>query len=57
MKISYDWLKDYIETDLSAEEMSAILTSIGLEVEGLEKIESVRGGLEGVVVGEAVSHN
>ncbi|MBE5033072.1 phenylalanine--tRNA ligase subunit beta [Gallalistipes aquisgranensis] len=55
MKISYNWLKDYIETDLSAEEMSAILTSIGLEVEGLEKIESVRGGLEGVVVGEVLT--
>ena len=55
MKISYNWLKDYIKTDLSAEEISAILTSIGLEVEGLEKIESVRGGLEGVVVGEVLT--
>ena len=46
MKISYNWLKDYIQTDLSATEIARILTDIGLEVEGVEKIESIRGGLE-----------
>lgn len=55
MKISYNWLKNYIITDLSAEEMAVILTDIGLEVEGFEKIETVRGGLEGVVVGEVLT--
>lgn len=52
MKISYNWLKRYIDTTLSAEEISVILTDIGLEVEGLEKIETIKGGLAGVVVGE-----
>lgn len=55
MKISLNWLKQYIETDLSAEEVSKILTDIGLEVEGLERIETIRGGLEGIVVGEVLS--
>ena len=55
MKISYNWLKDYIKTDLSAEQIAVILTDIGLEVEGFEKIETVKGGLQGVVVGHVVS--
>ncbi|MFP4556639.1 MAG: phenylalanine--tRNA ligase subunit beta [Bacteroidales bacterium] len=55
MKISYTWLKDYIDTNLSPEEMSEILTDIGLEVEGLEKIEAVKGGLKGVVIGEVLT--
>ncbi len=55
MNISYNWLKNYINTDLSVERVSEILTDIGLEVEGLEKIESVKGGLEGVVVGEVLT--
>ncbi len=55
MKISYNWLKDYIKTDLSAERIAVILTDIGLEVEGFEKIETVKGGLQGVVVGHVVS--
>ena len=42
MKISYNWLKTYIDTDLSAERMAEILTDTGLEVEGLEKIETIR---------------
>lgn len=54
MKISYNWLKSYIQTDLSAEAISDILTSIGLEVEGIEKSESIPGGLKGVVVGEVL---
>ncbi|NOY49116.1 MAG: phenylalanine--tRNA ligase subunit beta [Chlorobi bacterium] len=52
MKLSYNWLKQYINTDLSAEELSPILTDIGLEVEGLEKFQSIKGGLEGIVIGE-----
>ena len=55
MKISYNWLKQYIDTDLSAEEMGNILTDTGLEVESIEKIEAVKGGLEGVVVGEVLT--
>lgn len=52
MNISYNWLKRYIDIDLPAEEVAKILTDIGLEVEGLERIESIRGGLRGVVVAE-----
>ena len=52
MNISYNWLKRYLPTDLSAEEIARILTDIGLEVEGFEKIETIRGGLQGVVVAE-----
>lgn len=55
MKISYNWLKDYIQTDLPAPEIGRILTDIGLEVEGVEKIESIRGGLEGLVVAEVLT--
>jgi phenylalanyl-tRNA synthetase beta chain len=55
MKISYNWLKQYIPLDLSPEKVSDILTNIGLEVEGLETFQSVKGGLEGVVIGEVLS--
>ena len=55
MNISYNWLKRYIATDLPAEKIAEILTDIGLEVEGFEKIETVKGGLWGVVVGEVVT--
>lgn len=55
MKISYNWLKNYIDTDLSAEEVSKILTDTGLEVEGTEHFESVKGGLEGLVIGQVTS--
>jgi len=55
MKISYNWLKQYIDTDLSPQEVSEILTNTGLEVEGLEEVQSVKGGLEGVVIGEVLS--
>lgn len=55
MKISYNWLKEYIKTDLSAAEAAAILTAIGLEVEGQEKVESVPGGLQGLVVAQVLS--
>jgi phenylalanyl-tRNA synthetase beta chain len=55
MKISYNWLHDYIEGLPSPEETAAILTGIGLEVESLEKWESVKGGLKGIVTGEVIS--
>jgi len=55
MKISYNWLKQYIDTDLNPEKVSEILTNTGLEVEGLEEVQSVKGGLEGVVIGEVLS--
>lgn len=55
MNISYNWLKRYLSTTLPAEELARILTEIGLEVESFEKIETVRGGLQGVVVGEVLT--
>ena len=51
MNVSYNWLKRYLDTDLSAERMAEILTELGLEVEEFEKIETIKGGLKGVVVG------
>jgi len=51
MNISYKWLKDYLKFDLTPEQTSAALTSIGLETEGVEEIETIRGGLKGLVVG------
>lgn len=59
MKISYNWLKEFIDTDLTPEEISQVLTGIGLEVESLEKIQTIPGGLEGLVIGyvkECVQH-
>nr|WP_122120833.1 phenylalanine--tRNA ligase subunit beta [Alistipes megaguti] len=55
MNISYNWLKRYLATDLSAEKIAEVLTEIGLEVEGFEKIETVKGGLAGVVVGQVLT--
>jgi phenylalanyl-tRNA synthetase beta chain len=52
MNISYNWLKEYIDIDLPIEEVGKMLTSIGLEVEGIETYETLKGGLEGFVVGE-----
>jgi len=54
MTISYNWLKDYIKTSLTVEEIAAVLTATGLEVEAVEKIEAIPGGLKGVVVGEVL---
>jgi len=54
MKISYNWLKRYAGFDLDPDEAARLLTSGGLEVEGLEKFESVRGGLKGVVIGQVM---
>jgi len=55
MKISYNWLKEYINVDLEADQVSQILTDTGLEVEGLEKIETIKGGLRGIVIGEVLT--
>ena len=55
MKISYNWLKDYLNINLSSGEVSTLLTDIGLEVEGVEEVESVRGGLKGVIIGEVLT--
>ena len=55
MKISYKWLKEYVDFTLSAEEVSKALTSIGLEVGGLEEVESIRGGLRGLFVGKVLT--
>ena len=52
MRISYNWLKQFIKLDSSSEETAALLTDLGLEVEVVEKYQSVKGGLEGIVVGE-----
>lgn len=55
MQISYNWLRDFIQTDLSAEEVSTLLTDLGLEVEGIEQYQSIKGGLDGVVIGKVLS--
>ncbi|MGV3696338.1 phenylalanine--tRNA ligase subunit beta [Flavobacterium sp.] len=55
MKISYNWLKQFIKIDLKSEDTAAILTDLGLEVEVVEKYQSVKGGLEGVVVGHVLT--
>ena len=55
MKISYNWLKQFIKIDLKSEETAAILTDLGLEVEVVENYQSVRGGLEGIVVGHVLT--
>lgn len=55
MKISYNWLKQYVDTDISVAEIGEILTETGLEVETIDKIEAVKGGLEGVIVGEVLN--
>jgi phenylalanyl-tRNA synthetase beta chain len=52
MTISLNWLKEYLDIDLTPAKISELLTSIGLEVESMEEIESIKGGLEGVVVGQ-----
>ena len=54
MRISYNWLKEYLECDLAPEAISEALTSIGLEVDSLETVEEIPGGLEGVIVAEVM---
>ena len=55
MKISYKWLKDLLTFDIPAEEISVYLTNCGLEVEGIETFETVKGGLRGLVIGEVLT--
>lgn len=55
MRISYNWLKQFIKTDLKSEEIADILTDLGLEVEGVDKYESLKGGLRGVVIGHVLT--
>lgn len=55
MKISYKWLKDYVHADISVEEIDELLTFSGLEVEGVEKVESIKGGLEHVVIAQVLT--
>lgn len=55
MNISYKWLKEYVDFDLSAEEVAAALTSTGLEVDSLEEVQAIKGGLQGLYVGEVLT--
>ena len=55
MKISYNWVKQFLKIDLPTDQVSEILTDLGLEVEGTETFESIPGALAGVVVGEVLS--
>ncbi|MBC5634934.1 phenylalanine--tRNA ligase subunit beta [Parabacteroides hominis] len=55
MNISYNWLKDYLEFDLQPDEVAAALTSIGLETGGVEEVQTIKGGLEGLVIGEVLT--
>jgi len=55
MRISYNWLKQFIKLDWKSEETAALLTDLGLEVEGVDKYESLKGGLQGVVVGHVLT--
>lgn len=55
MTISYNWLKEYIKTELTAEQAAEILTAIGLEIESIEKIEAIKGGLAGLVVAQVLT--
>ena len=55
MKISYNWLQNYLNVNLPTEEVSGLLTDTGLEVEGIKEVESVKGGLKGVVIGEVMT--
>jgi phenylalanyl-tRNA synthetase beta chain len=55
MKISFKWLKNYLDFQLTPERISEILTDTGLEIEGLHSFEEIQGGLEGIVIGEVMS--
>ena len=55
MNISYNWLKDFVDFDLTPEEVSDALTSIGLETGGIDEVQTVKGGLEGLVIGEVLT--
>lgn len=55
MNISYKWLHEYVDFDMTADEVAAALTSAGLEVDGVEEVQSIKGGLEGIVIGEVLT--
>ena len=55
MNISYNWLTDYLDFDLQPDEVAAALTSIGLETGGVEEVQTIKGGLEGLVIGEVLT--
>ena len=55
MKVAYSWLKEYADLDLSVDECSQLLTDCGLEIDAVEEVESIRGGLKGLVVGEVLT--
>ena len=55
MNISYNWLKDYLDFDLQPTEVADALTSIGLETGGVEEVQTIKGGLEGLVIGEVLT--
>lgn len=55
MNISYNWLKEYVDFDLTPNEVAAALTSIGLETGGVEEVQTIKGGLEGLVIGEVLT--
>ena len=55
MTISYKWLSEYLPVTVEPERLSKILTSVGLEVESFEKYEEIKGGLEGLIIGEVLS--
>ena len=55
MKISYNWLKDYVDTSLSPNELDDLLTFSGLEIEGVDKVETIKGGLEHVVIAQVLT--
>ena len=55
MNISYNWLKEYVDLSLTPDEVAAALTSIGLETGGVEEVQTIKGGLEGLVIGEVLT--
>ena len=55
MNISYNWLKEYVDFDLTPDEVAAALTSIGLETGSVEEVQTIKGGLEGLVIGEVLT--
>ena len=55
MNISYKWLKDYVDFDLTPQEVCDALTSTGLEVDALEEVQSIKGGLKGLYVGKVLT--
>ena len=55
MNISYNWLKEYVDFSLTPDEVAAALTSIGLETGGVEEVQTIKGGLEGLVIGEVLT--